>query len=128
MLKIKIVEAGGAKVAVCENEDIVIKDGQSALDFAINIGYEHDCYNIALNKAAITDDFFKLSTGIAGEVVQKFINYGYRLAIIGDFAGYTSKPLHDFIYECNNGNHLYFVASEDEAVRKLGGYENGYRL
>lgn len=56
----------------------------------------------------------------AEEVVfQK--GYGYRLAIIGDFSGYTSKALHDYIYECNNGKHLNFVADEDEAVRKLGG-------
>jgi DNA-3-methyladenine glycosylase I len=27
----------------------------------------------------------------------------------------------DYIYECNNGGHLYFVADENEAVKKLGG-------
>ena len=109
------------KVVVVNSEASIINDGQSALDFAVNIGCEHDCHNIAINKAAITEDFFKLSTGIAGEVVQKFVNYGYRLAIIGDFSGYTSKSLHDYIYECNKGGHLYFVADEDEAVRALGG-------
>ena len=42
-----------------------------------------------------------------------------KLAIIGDFSGYTSKPLRDFIYESNNGNHVFFVSSEAEAVEKL---------
>lgn len=78
-------------------------DGQSALDFAVNIGYEYDCRNIVVNKAAIGEDFFRLSTGVAGEVAQKFVNYGYRLAIIGDFSVYTSKPFRDYMYECNNG-------------------------
>jgi len=32
---------------------------------------------------------------------------------------YTSKPLHDFIYESNNGRHLYFAVDENEAVRRL---------
>lgn len=39
--------------------------------------------------------------------------------LITDFSGYTSKPLCDYIYECNNGEHLNFVESEDEAIRKL---------
>jgi len=108
-------------VIVVRSDAPVIFDGQSALDFVVNIGYEHDCRNIAINKAALAEKYFKLSTGIAGEVAQKFVNYGYRLAIFGDFSGYTSKPLHDYIYECNQGGHLYFVADEDEAVRRLGG-------
>ena len=106
-------------VAICESDVVIISDGQSALDFAVNIGYEHSCRNIAINKAAIAEDFFKLSTGIAGEVTQKLVNYGYRLAIIGDFSGYTSKPLRDFIYESNNSKHIYFVADQSEAVAKL---------
>ncbi|MEW6696116.1 MAG: DUF4180 domain-containing protein [Bacillota bacterium] len=45
--------------------------------------------------------------------------------IIGVFSGYTSKPLHDYIYVCNNGKHLSFVTDEDEAVAKLTGVYNG---
>jgi len=119
-LNVKIMETGGGKVALCQSPDVIIRDGQSALDFAVGIGYEYDCSNITLNKAAIAEDFFRLSTRIAGEVVQKFVNYGYRLAIIGDFSGYESKSLRDYMYESNNGGHLYFVADEDEALKKLG--------
>ena len=108
-------------VVVVDCDTPVIINGQSALDFAVNIGYEHNCHDIAVNKAAIAEGFFDLSTGIAGEVVQKFVNYGFRLAIIGDFSGYTSKSLRDYIYECNKGGHLYFTADEDEAVKKLRG-------
>ncbi len=62
--------------------------------------------------------FFPVS-GIAGEILQKFINYHAKLAIIGDFSGYTSKPLKDFIYESNNGKDVFFVGSEQEAVERL---------
>ena len=108
-------------IVVINSETLLITNAQSALDIIASVGYEHSVTKIAINKAAISEDFFRLSTGLAGEVVQKFVNYGYRLAIIGNFSGYTSKPLHDYIYECNNGTHLYFVADEDEAVRKLKG-------
>ena len=115
-METKVIEKNGVSVAVVQSEEVLIKDTQSALDLMMTIKYETDCTNIALNKAAIVDDFFVLSTGMAGEILQKFMNYGIRFAIYGDFSGYTSKPLHDFIYESNNGHDFCFVATEDEAV------------
>ena len=120
-MNIKVIDTGKNKVAVVNSDTPIINDGQSALDFAVNMGYEHDCRHIIVNKEAISEDFFRLSTGLAGEVAQKFINYGYRLAIVGDFSGYRSKPLRDYIYECNKGGHLFFVNDEDEAMKKLEG-------
>ena len=75
--------------------------------------------NIAIDKKLIADVFFRLSTGLAGEVLQKFINYRMKLAIVGDFSGYTSKPLKDFIYESNSGRDIFFVATQEEALKKL---------
>ena len=115
------IKAINGNIVIVDSDVPILFNGESALDFVVNIGYEHGCHNIAVYKSAITEDFFKLSTGIAGEVVQKFVNYGFRFAIIGDFSGYVSKPLHDYIYECNKGGHLYFVADEDEAIKMLGG-------
>jgi len=102
-----------------ESEDILIADSQSALDLIMTVKYETDCSRIVLNKSTICEEFFKLSSGIAGEVLQKFINYHTKLAIIGDFFKYTSKPLHDFIHECNKGNDIFFVDNLDQAVEKL---------
>ena len=119
-MTIKTVESNNGKLAVVTSDEVIISDGQTALDFVASMVYEHDCYGIAVNKAAVAESFFMLSTGVAGEVVQKFVNYQMRFAIIGDFSEYTSKPLHDFIYESNKGRHLFFVADEDEAIARLG--------
>ena len=115
-MQTKFVDTKNGAVAVIYSRFPIITDGRTALEFAVNAG----AYDIAVEKAAVAEDFFKLSTGVAGEVVQKFVNYGYRLAIFGDFSGYASKALRDYMYECNNGNHLYFAASEEEAVLRLG--------
>ena len=56
---------------------------------------------------------------MAGEILQKFINYRVKAAIYGDYSRYTSKPLRDFIYESNRGKDFFFVSSEEEAVRRL---------
>ena len=117
----KTIKTSNGNIVIVDTDAPIILDGQSALDFIMNIGYEHDCHNIAVYKSAIAEEFFKLSTGVAGEVAQKIVNYGYKFAIIGDFFGYTSKPLQDYIFECNKGGHLCFVSDENEAIKKLSG-------
>ncbi|MFT3952071.1 MAG: DUF4180 domain-containing protein [Oscillospiraceae bacterium] len=109
----------GVEIAVCHSDEIVISDVRSALDFAMDTAYQTGCTNIAVNKAALCRDFFILSTGLAGEIMQKFVNYHIRFAVIGDFSEFTSKPLRDFFCETNKGTHIFFVASEAEAAEKF---------
>ncbi len=108
-------------VAVIQSDEPVIVDTQSTLDLMATVKYETGCDRIAVPKSAVAEDFFVLSTGIAGEILQKFVNYHVKLALYGDFSRYTSKPLRDFIYESNNGSHIFFVSTEDEAITKLAG-------
>ena len=92
---------------------------QSALDLIATVRYETGCDRIAIHKSAVAEDFFTLSTGVAGEILQKFVTYHVRLAIFGDFSRYMSKPLRDFIYESNKGSHVFFAGTEDEAIARL---------
>ena len=106
-------------VAVISSDDVIISDAQSALDLIMTVKYETGTDRIAINKGAVTEKFFILSSGLAGEILQKFINYHVKFAIYGDYSGYTSKPLHDFIYESNCGKDIFFVSTKDEAIQKL---------
>lgn len=106
-------------IAVIKSNEIIIKDVQSAIDFIMTVKYETCCNKIALSKDAIVEDFFILSKGLAGEILQKFVNYQTKFAIYGDYSRYTSKPLKDFIYESNNGKDIFFAKNEDEAIDML---------
>jgi hypothetical protein len=106
-------------IVYIESKDILISDMQSALDLIATVSFEKGCDRIIIDKNAICEEFFILSSGIAGDILQKFVNYRTKLAIIGDYSKYTSKPLHDFIYECNKGNDIFFVGNLDQAVEKL---------
>lgn len=108
-------------IAILRSPRPLITDGQSALDLLATIGYWHRVQRIALEKTVLSEDFFRLSTGIAGEVAQKFVNYGFRAAIWGDFSGYTSPALKDYLRESNQGRHLCFVSTLEEALERLGG-------
>ncbi len=118
-MKLKTIEVKGLKIAVVNSEEKLITDVSSALDFIMSVQYETQSNRIALHKKALPEDFFILRTGLAGEVLQKFINYRIKFAVIGDFSSYTSKPLKDFMYESNHGKDFFFVPSEEEAIRKL---------
>lgn len=96
-----------------------IADAQGMLDLMMTAQYEGKANRIALPKSALTEDFFRLRTGVAGEILQKVSTYQFKLAIYGDFSGYTSKPLQDFIRECNRGTTVFFCESEAAAAEKL---------
>ena len=118
-MKIEKIEKNNIPCAVITGNDIVIKDAQSALDLLMTAKYDYQTKNIAIDKKLIVEDFFVLSTGLAGEVLQKYVNYGGRIAIWGDFSKYNSKPLKDFIYECNKGKNTFFVSTQQEAINLL---------
>lgn len=114
-----IINKNNILIAHVKSKEKLIIDALSALDFAINVKYETGCERIVVDKELITDDFFVLSTKLAGEVLQKYINYGIKLAVYGDFECYSSKPLKDFIYESNKGNDFFFFENYEMAVEKL---------
>ena len=99
-----------------ESSEHIVTDRQSALDLMMTVKAETGCERMAVNKEAITEDFFILSTGLAGEILQMFVNYRVKFAVFGDFSGYTSKPLKDFIYESNQVSSVFFAADRQEAV------------
>lgn len=118
-MKITIINENNIEIAVVNSSDILLIDVQSALDFIATIKYETGCNHIILNKSAICENFFNLKTKLAGEILQKFINYYVKIAIVGDFSVYTSKSLKDFIYESNKGNDIFFLSDEKQAIEKL---------
>lgn len=113
------IEENGVLCVLVESDEPVITDAQSAIDLLMSAQYDGGSKDIVIPKQLIAEDFFVLSTGLAGEVLQKYVNYGGRMAIYGDYSRYTSKPLKDFMYESNKGRDFFFVSTRDEAVAAL---------
>ena len=115
----------GMPVAEIYSEEPLITDTASALDLMATVKAETGCDRFVINKEAVAEDFFRLSTCLAGEILQKYINYHMKLAIYGEYSGYTSKPLKDFLYESNQGKDVFFVSSLEEGLDRLAGAGNG---
>ena len=113
------IEKNNVICAIVNSDKKIFEDTQSALDILMSAKYDIGTKNIVIDKKLIVEDFFILSTGLAGEILQKYINYGGRIAIYGDYSHYTSKPLKDFIYESNKGNDIFFVSTKENAIDML---------
>lgn len=118
-MEITKIKENNLELARVNSNEILITDVQSALDFMATVRYEVGCDRIILNKSAIVEDFFHLKTRLAGEILQKFINYQVKLAIVGDFSMYESQSMKDFIYESNKGKDIFFLSDEIQAIKKL---------
>lgn len=118
-MKIRIIEEKNSKIAVVESDDLLITDVQSALDLMTTVHYEYDCDSVIIDKKTVCEEFFDLKTKIAGEILQKFVTYQMKIALIGDFSVYKSKSLKEFITESNKGHHIFFVKDMQQAMAKL---------
>jgi len=120
-MNVRVDKRGNSEVAVVESGEVLVSEVQEALDLMATVQYETGCFKMLLRKETISEAFFDLSTRLAGEILQKFTNYGVKLAIVGDFSGYESKSLRDFIYESNHGKQFFFLPDEDAALEALHG-------
>lgn len=116
MLKFDLHE--NVLIARLTDDKLVLSEVQDILDLMGDAGF-NNCNRMILKEQNLHPDFFRLHTGLAGEILQKFSTYNFKLAIIGDFSKYTSKNLQDFIRESNKGNRIYFVEDLASAINKL---------
>lgn len=98
----------------------VIARTDDAMDLIGNASYS-GVGLVALPVARLHPDFFILSSLLAGDILQKFVNYRVRVAIVGDISAYVagSDALRDFVWESNRGEHVWFVADRDELRARL---------
>ena len=108
----------GVRVATAEGQGLHMEADALAL---ISKALEQKADWLVVPVEDIAHDFFRLRTGLAGAVCQKFVTYGVRLAIVGDvsFHASHSNPFRAFIEESNRGQHIWFVKDVDELQQRL---------
>jgi hypothetical protein len=103
-------------IAELIDDKLIINEAQDILDLMADLGSQ-GCSSMILHENNLSSDFFDLKTKLAGEILQKFSNYHFKVAIIGDFSKYTSKSLRDFIRESNRGNQVFFAENLQSALK-----------
>jgi hypothetical protein len=113
-------EVHGVCIFACAPEGKKLRGDRDAVAL-IEEAIRHDADLILIPVERLADDFFRLRTRVAGEIIQKFVAYRRRIAIAGDISQYLeeSSALRDFVYESNRGEQVWFVANPEELERKL---------
>jgi Domain of unknown function (DUF4180) len=113
-------DIGGVRVLECAADGPILARAGDVSDF-ISAAWGQDATLVAVPVQRLGDEFFRLRTGLAGEAIQKFVNYRIRLAIVGDIARFVgaSAPLRDFVIESNRGDHVWFVPDMVELAKRL---------
>ncbi|MDD7967009.1 DUF4180 domain-containing protein [Actinomycetospora lemnae] len=110
-------EVHGVGVLVLDREGPTIRDEAGALD-VIGQTYGTGVDVVAIPVDRLDPAFAQLSSGVAGAIVQKFVNYRLRLVVVGEL-GATSGPVADWVREANRGRELWFVRDLDELEERL---------
>ena len=116
----KNYEINGVRILECAPAGAKLHSERDALDL-ISAALEHQAAMIMIPAERLDEDFFRLKTGVAGALLQKFVNYRIRAVVVGDISKFTddSDALRDLVRESNRGSQFWFVADRDELERQL---------
>src|SRR5688572_23397265 len=102
-------------IAELSAKGVVLSTAQQFLQMIMDSSAE----GIIVHQENIDERFFDLRSGLAGEMLQKVVNYRLRLAIVGDFSIYESTSLKAFIFESNKSNTIVFINTIEDALIRL---------
>lgn len=112
------------------NYNVIEKDNKSYIDISsaetpvskesdvmdlISLCFEQGINRYMLHKDILSEDFFKLSTGLAGIVMQKFVNYRIRAALLVPEEYKFSVRFKELMLELNKGSDFRVFIRRHEA-------------
>lgn len=85
----------------------------------IALCWEHDTSLIMIHSTALSQDFFNLKTKVAGNFIQKFINYNIKVVTIIQQETIQNNRFKEMAMEINKSSHFRMYESKDDAEKWL---------
>ena len=114
----ELIEHNNHRLLVLNAEGPILTRTQDLLDL-IQEAFAQKASVLVVPVPRLDPAFFQLRSGLAGEFVQKIVNYQLKLVIVGDISVQVaaSDALRDFVREANRGQTIFFVSHlEDLSV------------
>ena len=117
-----VTEIAGRRAYVCATDGPPIAAERDAADI-LGETFSAEARLVVIPVARLSPAFLDLKTRLAGEVLQKFVNYQRQVVILGDVAEAVagSDALRDFVGESNRGRSVWFVPDLAALEAKLAG-------
>jgi hypothetical protein len=98
---------------------------QSASDISAALSLSVERGGLVLDEKNLSPDFFDLKTGFAGQVLQKFVNYRTKLAIIVRDASMYGGRFGELMHEHRIHPTVRFFSAEQAARQWLSQMPSG---
>lgn len=114
----QIVETDNKKYIELLSVNAPIHTERDALDL-VSLCFENDIYLLMLHYDTLSEDFFKLKTRVAGDILQKLVNYGVKAAAVIPDEIVQKGRFREMALEVNKGQHFRMYESKEEAEKWL---------
>ena len=98
---------------------------RSASDISAALSASVERGGLVLDEKDISADFFDLKTGLAGQVLQKFVNYRTKLAVIVREPAAYGARFSELTYEHRTHPTVRFFTAEQSARQWLSQMPSG---
>lgn len=117
-----LLECEGRRLLVAADEGPPLGSARDAVDL-IGDALGQRAEVIVLPASRLDPEFLRLRSGLAGEFIQKVINYRLKLAVLGDLspAIAASDALRDFVREASRGHDVVFAPDLPALLARLDG-------
>lgn len=102
------------KIFKLNNDGAIISEEADILDI---FGKIYQKNKLLLHSSNLSPNSFDLSTGLAGDVLQKMVNYQVSTALVVDLSKVKSQKFKEMANEASMKNVFRFFESEEDAVK-----------
>ena len=105
-----VTTIGGVRAWLADPQGPAIASERDATDI-LGETFSTGARLVVIPTARLAPAFLDLKTRLAGEILQKFVNYDRQVAILGDISDAVagSNALRDFVRESNGGRTVWFA-------------------
>ncbi len=117
-MEYKTIPLGKKIIVECLPDGGILTNEQAALDLVGICGYEQtDC--ILLYSSNLSEDFYNLKSGLAGQVMLKWTNYRIKAAAVIPPEKIGSGRFYEMVIETNRRNDFRVFSDRESAIEWL---------
>ncbi|MGD8188656.1 DUF4180 domain-containing protein [Brevibacillus ginsengisoli] len=110
----QLIENGTDKYIELLSAPTPLSSEQDAVDL-VALSIENETNLLMLHSQALSEDFFKLRTGVAGRMIQKWINYSVKTAAVIPMELVNKGKFKEMVAETNKSNHFRVFETREGA-------------
>jgi hypothetical protein len=114
IMEIKLLEKAGKKFVELVPGKTILRNEQDTVDL-IGLCGENGTNRVMFHAENLTPEFFDLSTRVAGDMLQKFVNYYMKVAAVITPDYIKSARFKEMVMETNYSNEFRVFSDRDKA-------------